>query len=411
MISPRFVFTTISIIYCVSLTILVPASIFITKPVLIGNILLLISISMRINNLTVKPDFVWRGKYFIIIVVYLVLFCLLRLNSSHSFRTLLSLINLMVLAILFIILLSLLKEYEVHNLIKTHILLTTIISFASLISWIIVEFEYVHGTNFLFSLYDASDGKYTRDSHLKNGGYTAPYFIGLVLTSSYEYTINGFSYYRASGWSHEPSSGAFFVMPSIILLFANKDLFKNATKYMFILINMCAWLTYSSVGSLLAIMILLLFSLFISFVRKGINLTNFANLLFIITIFVLSITIFKDSLTSFDLFKEKFSGESKPFILINRILLMDLNEITLGNILLKVYVILCASISISGIVRGGESAAYGYAFLYILIFGVKGHWSHTSAYIFTLFFFYLLVYYQYKSWNISSIRNQRPMIK
>jgi len=337
-------------------------------------------------------------------LIYIILFTILRILDyiGHPIggpEHLASIMNLNAFLILFSVVIISLNPHEIKSLIKAYVYLTIIMSFFGILSWWLVNFDFIQDGNFKFSLFENSHGKYNRDKFDELGGYTAPYYLGLVLTASYEYSIMGFSYYRASGWAHEPTSATLFIVPAMLLLFTNKSMFHNSLQPIYFMIVFIFWLVCSAMGSIISLIVLGVIASIFYLLRRGITLKFLLTSCTTIIVGIILLPNINEVLESSTLIKDKFQGNTSPFIkLYNFLFWIDQDNNVVITLALQAFVYYYLFIGTMIVLKGKNTAVcmYGYICLYIVIHGAKGSWIHISMYIFSFFFFYVAVFASYR---------------
>jgi hypothetical protein len=396
----------IFVLYVVSIGILILPS-FLPGPVILGNIFALITLSLRPKYLKLKIHIPKKSKYFIYIIIYLCFYLLfsvfgsLSLLADWNVRGVFSIINRTVLIFLFSMVLMSLTLVEIEKVIKAYIVFVFIMSFCGFAAWILLQFDFVQMGEFAFSLFRATGGKMTRDMDFENGGYEAPFYLGLILTKSSHYVFLDFSYWRASGWAHEPTTATLFVTPALIILALNKKLFSKAWRIIFFFTTAVFWLVCSAVGSIIAVLGLIVIRAIFRFLRTGLTVKRIIVIIIILAAGVVFYDVIYEKIIFSHLIQEKFSSRSVSLKLAIENFFWFLYPFSiytmLKKIILYLFILFIVTQSFKGIWKGGTVAVYGYTCLYFILHGLKGSWYHVNSYLLLFFFFYILLIYRQKA--------------
>ncbi len=183
-------------------------------------------------------------------------------------------------------------------------------------AWVLINFNIVDPEYWKFNLSQATMGKESKDSEFDM--YSFPYYLGLILTGSYKYKLFGFEFYRASGFTNEPNSGAFFVTPALFyLLTINK-------KRMFSFIKIIFCILFLLCCASLANFFFLTVCLILWGVRSGllsesheqkISVLSLSILFFSLLVAGIGIFVYNGTLdTGIDLIDSKFDIKSATFL-------------------------------------------------------------------------------------------------
>jgi len=323
--------------------------------------------------------------------------------ADSNVRGVFSVINLTVLLLLFSMVLMSLTLVEIEKVIQAYIVFVFIMSFCGFAAWILLQFDFVQKGEFAFSLFRATDGRMTRDMDFKNGGYDAPFYLGLILTKSSYYSFLDFSYWRASGWAHEPTTATLFVTPALIILALNKKLFSKGWRKIFFFTTAGFWLVCSAVGSIVAVFGLIVIRVSLSFLRTDLTVKKVIGIIIFLAAGVVFIDFIYEKIILSQLIQNKFSSrsvslkqaiESSFWFLYPFGIFSFFTSITRDLFLLFILIQ-----SVKGILKDGNSAVYGYASLYFILHSLKESFYHVSSYLLMFFFFYILMFYRQKTAN------------
>lgn len=301
------------------------------------------------------------------------------------------------------------KTEELTKLIRFYIVFCFIMAACGLIAWVLVNWKIVDYQNSLWSLYDATSGRATRDEGIY--GYSFPYGLGLVLTGSYQYDVMNFLFYRASGWVHEPTTAAAFIAPALILL-ARERIFTLPVRRLFFVTLIAFWMACGSVGSLIAFLGLVLFYLFFSrskyvFWRPALA---FASMGFLIWAYTEAQKIFALNPTSKSLLSSKLQGGGDIYLLLN-LLSPDTPQeyLHLAVFFLGASVLLFVA---ARAIRSRNSSAVTFALIpvYLFIHSLKGNWAQVFGSFFTIGFVFMFLRVYVLHWNITNIRPNRQRV-
>ena len=154
-----------------------------------------------------------------------------------------------------------------HKKFARHIVyISTFISILSIISWVLFNLFGDHVFGGYVNLSVLSDGAITRDLTFGDKSYFAPLFLSLIDNFGTPETFYGFSYSRATGWSHEPVTAT--IMPAIaiiLLVTTKKELTKSFKLKIFLLLsNFGLLIIASSLTPFLALVLTFLITLLLN---------------------------------------------------------------------------------------------------------------------------------------------------
>tara|TARA_B110000971_G_scaffold221921_1_gene271543 strand:+ start:7127 stop:7954 length:828 start_codon:yes stop_codon:yes gene_type:complete len=242
--------------------------------------------------------------------------------------------------------------------------------------------------------------------------YSWPNCLGLVITNvDYVATqIGSINFYRASGWAEEPAWAAKFVMPSLIFLYFEKNLFNKHTRYVFIAIILSFWIVCAGISSIIAILAVIIFAKLLYYKIRS----KWIKLYLIVTPLLLfvfwQLYLYKDIILKASGFLEsKLSSDSGSFNsssdALTRILNPGFTSENFLTIISLFSVIFVSKYVIRSLIKGGDASIYGYIVLYLIIQSAKRGFVYFSFDTFSIFFFYLLIYNLYKQQNTNLIVN------
>ena len=288
------------------------------------------------------------------------------------------------------------REDILEGYLKIYIKVAVLMSFLGFIAWYLIFSEKVGVGDYQF------DGS-AIGMHL----YSFPYRLALVLTNVDidASTIGSLVFLRASGWAEEPAWAATFIMPALILLVSNKELFKNRTRIIYITILILFWLVCGAISSIISVLVLIGISQVLELLRKfslkRLILIVFASILIITPLIYFSSEL--DIMSGF--IESKLSGDAQTLQDTRASVLWVLNpQPDLYHMMMLLALssaLLVFIVSINAIIKGGEVSTYGYIMLYLVLHGAKRGWVWFSFDTFTIFFFYLLLYNLYKQRSTS----------
>ena len=394
--------------FCISTGLILP--LLLPHPSYIACSLMIIALIFK----TIKTRFIIINmKLFYALVIAFLLFCIFGflIKKGIPDDVIAPYIQPIILFGLYIFLLLFGREKDFRDFLKLYVLFCFIMAFFGTLASIIINMGIVDYQDSLWSVYEATEGRATRDrdSH----GYSFPYKLGLVLTGSHAYDIVGVTLYRSSGWLHEPASATLFIAPAIILLLKER-LFSNFVNAAFLFTICVFWLACAAVSSLLSFIILISFYYFFKSGSGILSRRFFISIIFIFMIILLGNSpFFNEDLilntSNESLFLSKFSkngGLQITLKLFNPESLKDYFSLTTFLFLGITVVLLCRKIIKYSIYN---SSSFILILLYFFVFSFKGGLPHLLSSPFVLFFIFLFLRTYLNSWNIfSKISYQKP---
>lgn len=368
---------------------------------LLGLVIALVLLLFCTNNWKLIVRIPTRNLWFFVLVKYFILHLFVwtigiffGLSSSvHQYMIQL------VMMICFILVLLATKQDVLNNIIKAYIVFTAVMSLAGFIAWCAIHAGYTDVDKFLFNLHDISGGKVADDAQHT---YSWPYYLGLVLTKV-DTNVSGIGstiFYRASGWAQEPAVAALFVMPAIIILVLDEHIFRKGLRVILKVVIISFWIVCAAMSSIVSLFLLTTFGLLLSSIKK----LAYGRVVCIITTILLMIICifnFRDDIMNMSSFiRGKFNMDTNTFQTSFMALFWFLYPqsvlATLLSLLSLLSAVFVSKVAIVGIFRGGYSAIYGHVMLYFVFHYAKGGWGRFLADPFTMFFFYMLVFYIYR---------------
>ena len=315
----------------------------------------------------------------------------------------------MMICFLFVLLAS--KENILNSYIKSYIILATIMAFFGFIAWFLILTKLVGISDFTFD--QRNVGK-----HL----YSFPYYLGLVLTNveTEVSNIGNLIFYRTSGWAEEPAWAATFVMPALIILILDKQIFKRKKRILLIYILSLFWIVCAAVSSILSIFLTIIIGQILISLKKSRWLNLFGLLIVVLLIVYVQINYLKDIKDVSGFINSKINEDAGTFqssrSSILWIFTQQLDLYYLMMLLSFIVAIIVASVSIIGINKSGYYSICGFVMLYLVIQGATRGWAWFSVDAFSLFFFYILffsiynkVIYQNKEQNQIVLQKDRSI--
>lgn len=320
------------------------------------------------------------------------LFMYLFFNSFSVNSNVYANFNLFVLHALFLLFLVNTKEHII-NYVKAYIFLAIIMSACGVLAQLIV----LTGLN--------PDGSYVNLGELTNGAYSRdrgnefsylfPYKLGLILTGDGTFSYGGFSFYRISGWAHEPTSATIFIAPAILLLIHSRIIKNNLFRLFGIVVLIVFWLFAMAVGSIIAFMILYsllgLTTLYIKYFPKKLSLLLLVGFVLISPILM----YFYDSIFSAEILLSKFSFESHTMrVAIDNLtwFMPDENKTTvyyLTHLFLWVNIFIFLYVALIGIISRKFVDVISLILFYLILHTMKGSQESVFVLIFIFFWFYI----------------------
>ena len=405
-------------LYCFSigslfLPSLIPRTTFVATVMLIVAILLNSSIKISMPNLSGAAyrlryvvENMHYGNLFIPTLGILLFTVYMVLRSIYWPTRFVSNLSAVILLSFFLVFIVNTREYLTSYL-KAYIWLVFVMSLFGVLAWILV----MSGNYYIYdgvyvNLNEMTKGAFVRDEGATNS-YVWPYYLGLIVTGETPLDIFGFSFYRLTGWAHEPSSATIFVVPAILLLFKG-DVIKNfVIRAIFLTTIICFWLFCASVGSLLAVMVLLatyiLTTLYIKLFPFKMSLTIF--LLLVSSIFFL--ILFFEPISESSLFSTKFDMQSDTMNKAISRFLWFTHDATLtvpminndGKSILEfhyfAYLTIWMIISLflwiiaSDTFATGKLSIYSIILMYLILHAMKGSYLTVYVHLSTFFWFFV----------------------
>lgn len=340
--------------------------------------------------------FLWHLKFFKTrlinsknvapIILYLVIIFVICFLVEEDIQTLLR--QVVILGLLAIVLLSA-NQKQLASLLRSYVVFCIVMATAGTIASILVNTGIVDWKEFLFSLNDWSDGRISRDADVAYG-YSFPYGLGLVLTSSYLYNFMGVEFFRSTGWAHEPTSATFFVLPALIILM-REQIFSKMVRIFGALSIMFFWLACFAVGSIIAAAGLV-------FVVLMLRRNHFlVKILLCIILFFCGIYGYMEMSAwesqnavsnSVQIFESKFASSSESL----RAVFFIFHAEPAFQFFIASYLVLVMIFSLSALRHSDTAKTFGLIFIYLLFHSAKGTWGHLTQFPFTFVFFFFLVY-------------------
>jgi hypothetical protein len=320
------------------------------------------------------------------------LFFYLFFNSFNTYSNVDANFTLFILHALFLLFIVNTKEHLVHY-IRAYILLAVVMATCGVLAQLIVEFGFnPHGS--YINLSELTDGAYTRDRD-KEFGYVFPYNLGLILTADGSFSYGGFSFYRISGWAHEPTSATLFIAPAILLLIHSNIIRNNLYRYFGLIVLIIFWLFAMAVGSIIAFIILYsllgLTTLHIKYFPKKLSLLLIVGFITVLPILL----FFSDSIFNTEILVSKFSFQSHTMsVAINNLtwFMPDENKPTtyyLSHLFLWINIFIFLYVSLIGIILKKFVDVNSLILFYLILHTMKGSQESVFVLIFIYFWFYV----------------------
>jgi hypothetical protein len=270
-----------------------------------------------------------------------------------------------------------------------------------------VSFGVVSSSNYV-NLSILTDGAFQRDANALDS-YVFPYNLGLILTGGGKLDLLGFSFWRISGWAHEPTSATLFVAPAMILLAHTKIIARSLSRIVFLFVITLFWFYAMSLGSLFAFIILYSFYIIVVMFTKffPLKLTSLVciggSIMFLAAVFYID-AILNSSLisTKLDLGSETFQTAIQRFTwFVPDKAYSQANSFSFIAIFLIVFLFLL-NVFYSLLVEK-ELNPFALVVLYIVIHSMKGSQDSVFMLIFSFFWFYVL-YFSISSSHSKSVK-------
>ena len=326
------------------------------------------------------------------ILVLLVLFLNLFFISFSPNSNINANFSLFVLHALFLLFIINTQEHIVVY-IRAYILLAIVMSFCGVLAQLIVETGLNPAGSYV-NLGELTNGAYSRDRG-NDFSYLFPFNLGLILTGDGTFSYGGFSFYRISGWAHEPTSATLFIAPAILLL-VHSNIVKNILyRLIGLTILLIFWLFAMAVGSIMAFIILYailgITTLHIKYFPKKLSLLLLVGFILLMPI----VLYFYESIFSTQILLSKFSFESHTMsVAIDNLtwFMPDENKTTtyyLSHLFLWVNIFIFLYVSITGIISKKFIDVNSLVLFYLVLHTMKG--SQESVFLLIFIFFWLYV--------------------
>ena len=326
------------------------------------------------------------------ILVLLVLFLFLFFSSFSINSNINANFNLFVLHALFLLFIVNTKEHLV-DYIKAYILLAIVMSFCGVLAQLIVETGLNPAGSYV-NLGELTNGAYSRDRG-NDFSYLFPFKLGLILTGDGTFSYGAFSFYRISGWAHEPTSASLFIAPAILLLIHSKIIKNILYRYIGLAILIIFWLFTMAIGSIIAFMILYailgITTLHIKYFPKTLSLVLLVGFVLMLP----TLMYFYDSIFSAEILLSKFSFESHTMrVAIDNLtwFMPDENKTTIyymTHLFLWTNIFIFLYVSITGIISRKFIDVNSLVLFYLVLHSMKG--SQESVFVLIFIFFWLYV--------------------
>ena len=337
-----------------------------------------------------------------LLLLFLLIFCLF-FTKGYSF---ISGFSLLVLHVLFLVFIINTKNY-LRIYLRSYIFFVLLMAVCGIAANFLVSFGVVSSSNYA-NLSILTDGAFQRDANALDS-YVFPYNLGLILTGGGKLDLLGFSFWRISGWAHEPTSATLFVAPAMILLAHTKIIARSLSRIVFLFVITLFWFYAMSLGSLFAFIILYSFYIIVVMFTKffPLKLTSLVciggSIIFLAGVFYID-AILNSSLisTKLDLGSETFQTAIQRFTwFVPDTAYSQANSFSFIAIFLIVFLFLL-NVFYSLLVEK-ELNPFALVVLYIVIHSMKGSQDSVFMLIFSFFWFYVL-YFSISSSHSKSVK-------
>ena len=344
-----------------------------------------------------KLSFIDNINYGNLLIPVIGLILLLLIYSAKAFHIKFNFISgfaALVLHVGFLVFIVNTKKYLL-TYIRTYIYFCFFMSFCSIIAISLLYSGVVDSSSNYINISELTGGAFNRDDGSENS-YIFPYNLGLILTGGGKLNLLGFSFFRISGWAHEPTSATLFVAPAIILLLHSKVISKTFYRISALIVIVFFWFFAMSLGSVLAFSILY-FMYILSFLFTKIYPLKFSTILtFSVMILMLAGVFYFDELLDSSLIASKidFSSETFQSAMSRLTFFMPETAITQANSFSFIFIYLMMFFFFANIAHSffieKEFNPYALVLLYILIHSMKGSQDSVFLLTFCFFWFYVL---------------------
>jgi len=353
---------------------------------LIINGLLVVAIIFNLQNYNKIKSPISFNKLLLPIIALLLLSIWILIRSWGN-NGIFSDLNLLCLHVLFIIFILVTQKF-IYSYIKSYVYFVFIMAICSIIGYSLFVFNLIDPLQHFVSMYDLTHCSFTRDKFIDNS-YIMPYGLGFILMADGQLELLGYDFYRVSGWAHEPTSGAYFTVPALMLVLHDKVLVRGRvvigiTISIFLLLLM-------SVGSFLALLIIyipLTISWFYTRI-KGYN--SLVYLFFLMLSVVLFGSMIFTSILDSTLVSSKFDMDSQTMNVALRELFWFVPNIYKTDLYYFTHLFLWAIIVLFFIAAVVNlNSIYSLILLYLIVHSMKGSEETVFYLVFTFFWFYMV---------------------
>ena len=217
----------------------------------------------------------------------------------------------LVLHVIFFVFIVNTREYLLIYL-KSYIYFIFLMAAGGLIALALVYIGFVDTESNFVNIYELTDGAFRRDVG-STDSYIFPYNLGFILTGSGKLNLLGFSFYRISGWAHEPTSATLFIAPAMILLLHSKIVVKNWIRVSLFTVIATFWFFAMSLGSFFAFTMLYFFYVITTLFIKVFPLKLSVFIVFSVLVLSLLSLFYFDELIKSSFLVSKLDFQSQTF--------------------------------------------------------------------------------------------------
>jgi hypothetical protein len=283
---------------------------------------------------------------------------------------------------------------QLELLLKGYVLFCILMSLCGATASLLINTSIINWQDHLYSLSENTNNRIVWDQDVVYG-YSFPYGLGLVLTSSFLYSFMGIDFYRSSGWAHEPTAATFFIVPALILL-VRENIFSWRIRITGIFSIVSFYLSCFAVGSIIALVSLIICWDFLKPKRRF----PFFGMALLACFLLAAICVYSSFISgmlqstnsgAISILQSKFEPGNASMTAVVSPLYGD----SLFLLLIISYILIALYYSLIALRDNPKAQTFSLIFIYLLMHSAKGSWGHLTQYLFTFIFFFLLVYSLY----------------
>jgi hypothetical protein len=248
-----------------------------------------IILMMLISIFLIRLDLIHVSHNLVFLLCIICVFYFIDYKSISIHTFIVFIIEIFVVALFF----TIRSSYPIYIFIKIYLFICFLLSLGAIASFVIVNIMDTTLCQQVVMIEDLTNNRMGRGLELAQF-YRIPCGLGLVEIHGSAYNLLGFNYYRASAWSHEPITAAFFLAPSIILLYLVQFYRTTIQWVVRVTILIAIFVAIQSLTVIIGMFSMLLFHYIVFFSKKakiGISI--------LLTLFIYFIAIYRVELLDF----------------------------------------------------------------------------------------------------------------